>query len=108
MPQDSTTRDSTLCTCDICVFIRLMDGRLPELPKDPEAMANALSVLLLSPEVREAFKRVLRQFDGMGRPGRKQLSEMDVTEFSLATILLNSESRNALKSMVRAADRGDV
>ena len=112
MPQDSTTRDPTPCTCDVCTLIQLMDGRLPELPQDPEAMATALSLLLLSPEIREAFKPVLRMFDSLGRPGRKRtaraLAEMDATERSLATLLLDFEIRDSLKAMVRAADRGDV
>ena len=111
MPDDSTTHQDP-CACEVCTFIRVMAARLPKLPEEPADMADALSLALLNPEVREAFKPVLRRFDGMGRPGRKQtaraLAEMDDTQRALATLLLDYETRDALKAMVRAADRGDV
>ena len=75
-------------------------------------MGDALSIVLLNPEAREAFKPILRMFDSMGLPGRKRtaraLAQMDATQRSLAILLLHYETRDALKSMVRAADRGDV
>ena len=111
MSDDSTTPQEP-CTCEVCRFIRVMASRLPKLPEDPDDMADALSLVLLNPEVREAFKPVLRLFDGIGRPGRKRtaraLAEMDATERALASLLLDYEIRDALKAMVRAADRGDV
>ena len=113
MPQDSTTaQDPNPCTCAPCTFLQVMARQLPELPQDLDAMGNALGIVLLSPEAREAFKPVLRMFDSMGRPGRKRiartLAEMDATQRSLAIILLDFETRDALKAMIRASDRGDV
>ena len=111
MTDDSTTRQDP-CACEVCRFIRVMASRLPQLPEDPADMADALSLVLLNPEVRGAFKPVLRLFDGIGRSGRKRaaraLAEMDPTERALATLLLDYEIRDALKAMVRAAERGDV
>ena len=113
MPQNSTTsHNPDSCTCDVCKFIQVMARQLPALPQDLNGMSDALSLLLLNAESREVFKLVLRGFDSMGRPGRKQISralaEMDGTQRSLAIVLLDHETRDALKSMVRAADRGDV
>ena len=111
MPDDSTTAQDP-CTCEVCSFIRVMATHLPKLPQDLDGMVDGISLVLLNPEAREAFKPVLRQFDGIGRLGRKRtaraLAEMDATERALATLLLDYEARDALKAMVRAADRGDV
>lgn len=112
MHHNTTSQDPDPCTCPPCTFINILARMVPELPQDLDEMGDALAIALLSPEARDAFKIVLRQFDGMGRRGRKQavraLAEMDATQRSLAVLLLDFETRDALKSMVRAAERGDV
>ena len=112
MPQDFTTTQDNSCTCEVCQFIELMARHLPALPQDFEGMGNALGVVLLNAEVRKAFRPVLRRFDRMGRLSRKDVArvfaEMNATERSLAIVLMDDGTRDALKSMVRAADRGDV
>ena len=112
MHQDSTLQNPDPCDCAPCTFIRVMADHLPRLPQDLYEMSDALALVLLSPEAREAFKPVIRQFDGMGRRGRKEtakvIEQMDATQRSLAILLLNPETRDALRSMVRAADLGRI
>ena len=110
MPEKSTTPQDPPCTCEPCTFLGVMARYVPVMPEDLDGMGDALGLVLMSPEAREAFKPVIQMFEGMGRIGRKRaaraLAEMDATQRALATLLLEPAIREDLKAVVRAADRG--
>ena len=113
MPEDSTTPQTpTSCDCAHCTFLNVMARQLPAVPQNVKELVDAMPALLLNPEAREVCKRVVRMYDRMDETEQAQAAamilDMDGSNQSLGVLMLDAELRDAAKSMIRAADRGDI
>ena len=88
---------SCSCNCQICQFAQLVNGHLPALLQTLDDVNSAHLNLIYSPEARDAMRGAIRWVE-----------DMDDRSRTLGMILIDPAARNALQSIIRRAERGEI